>query len=369
MQPFEHALNPVASVLNLNDPVVVYVDSNCTLKGIGFVRFIGFTETGGMQQHIGIELIEAIANGHNGIVHHTQFFHAEPGHGILVPITNVIKVLTATEILYKLKAALHIFKQQIVFCCDTIQQQQRQIARLKETQNEQNTNIASTDKASVISSTRNKPVLPDDISHNAKGIRRRSDPLKPVSVHKRVHALSASDGLPAMKPISAARNVPISPIPIAPPQINTVQSVQYSNALSPCYPIRESPTTSSSFAPTVRRISVEMSSPIEGKQDSVRSLHSKATTSGSFSPDQDTRQEQEHDHQHGNQHLARHSGSNQDIHAHCKQERRYNIQTYVSKKRMLRKQPVVEVRETAETNHPLERLESGRRKSIDHALQ
>ena len=81
----------MATRLQVNDPVVVYLDLNCTIKGIGFVRYIGFIKKYGMKQHIGIELIEPIQEGHNGTIDGTQYFDVNQGYGILVPIRNIIK--------------------------------------------------------------------------------------------------------------------------------------------------------------------------------------------------------------------------------------------------------------------------------------
>lgn len=116
--------------LNPGDSVVAYLDLNCTLKGMGFVRYIGFIPEYGMKQHVGIELIESIPHGNNGTVNNIQYFNVTKGYGLIIPITNVIKKLTASEVLLKLKDSII----QISNYMNIIQDKNKEIEQYKETQ-------------------------------------------------------------------------------------------------------------------------------------------------------------------------------------------------------------------------------------------
>ena len=54
--------------IEFGDPIIAYLDINCSVKGIGFVRYIGPLEQYGMRQYVGIDLIEPISFGHNGTI-------------------------------------------------------------------------------------------------------------------------------------------------------------------------------------------------------------------------------------------------------------------------------------------------------------
>ena len=64
--------------IQVGDVVVAYADLNCTIKGIGFVRYIGLIERYGMKQYVGIELIEPIDNGNNGTIDGIQYYQCKP---------------------------------------------------------------------------------------------------------------------------------------------------------------------------------------------------------------------------------------------------------------------------------------------------
>ena len=52
--------------------------------------------------YVGLELPEPIPNGHNGTYDNTIYFQCKPKHGIILPITTIIKVITPQELLTKL---------------------------------------------------------------------------------------------------------------------------------------------------------------------------------------------------------------------------------------------------------------------------
>ena len=52
--------------------------------------------------YVGLELPEAIPNGHNGTYDDTIYFKCKPKHGIILPITTIIKIITPQELLTKL---------------------------------------------------------------------------------------------------------------------------------------------------------------------------------------------------------------------------------------------------------------------------
>ena len=59
--------------------------------------------------YVGLELPEPIPNGHNGTYDNTLYFKCKPKHGIILPITTIIKIITPQELLSKLSS----FKQKL----------------------------------------------------------------------------------------------------------------------------------------------------------------------------------------------------------------------------------------------------------------
>ena len=52
---------------------------------------------------IGVELVEGIEDGHDGMVNGVQYFKARPGHGLLVRLASVLQKLTAAQLTYKIQ--------------------------------------------------------------------------------------------------------------------------------------------------------------------------------------------------------------------------------------------------------------------------
>eukprot|EP01084_Bolivina_argentea_P013912 26047_1 len=56
-----------------------------------------------MKEFVGIELLQPIKHGHDGIINGYQYFDAPMGHGICIPIHHVIRKIQTTELFKKLQ--------------------------------------------------------------------------------------------------------------------------------------------------------------------------------------------------------------------------------------------------------------------------
>lgn len=74
-------------------------------KTLGVVCYIGPVEWNTKDKtaiYIGLELIEAITNGHNGSYLDNQYYDCKPGHGIIVNPKQIIRKIDHREIVQRL---------------------------------------------------------------------------------------------------------------------------------------------------------------------------------------------------------------------------------------------------------------------------
>eukprot|EP01084_Bolivina_argentea_P201493 344415_1 len=86
---------------------------DCVLlsKTIGIVLFIGPVDWDkeSSTTYVGLELVSSIPNGHNGCYHNKHYFKCKPKHGVLLPISSVVRKIKPRELIYRLSE----FKQNI----------------------------------------------------------------------------------------------------------------------------------------------------------------------------------------------------------------------------------------------------------------
>ena len=130
--------------LFLGDAVLVYTkrdkNKNNNEQGIGLIRYIGYIEGCGMTEQIGIELIEPIKSGHNGMINNYQYFKCAKGHGVNVKLVHIIKKLTPEEIITKLRDVIGMFKVKLDEYVRAVKERDEYIEELKDK------NIALRDK-------------------------------------------------------------------------------------------------------------------------------------------------------------------------------------------------------------------------------
>ena len=103
--------------LCLGDAVLVH-----TIKdrdNIGIIKYIGGMHGGIdgqdiISEYVGIELIEAIENGHNGTIDGYQYFSSPNGHGFHTKLTNVIRKVSYSELCNQLRQLLKIFTNRLL---------------------------------------------------------------------------------------------------------------------------------------------------------------------------------------------------------------------------------------------------------------
>eukprot|EP01084_Bolivina_argentea_P098157 176431_1 len=123
--------------LGLGDCVLVRTDEfkqNETNSMMGLIKYIGYIhgQQYASRQYIGVELLEPIPNGHDGIINGYQYFTAPKGHGIHLQITNIIKKLNVDEILMKLKDILSFFKTKLSQYITALCERDEYIEKLKQ---------------------------------------------------------------------------------------------------------------------------------------------------------------------------------------------------------------------------------------------
>eukprot|EP01083_Nonionella_stella_P184081 667071_1 len=93
--------------LSIGDCVLVQLTSNDSDNGecIGLIKYIGMIHNPQylMKEFVGIELLQPIKHGHDGIINGYQYFDAPMGHGICIPIHHVIRKIQTTELFKKLQ--------------------------------------------------------------------------------------------------------------------------------------------------------------------------------------------------------------------------------------------------------------------------
>ena len=108
-------------------------NNNDHLFQIGIIKYIGSINgyDPSITDWIGIELIEPIANGHNGIINGIQYFQCETGHGIHTRIANVIRELSAFEITKKLQETTKLLTTRLHEYVTALQERDDYIEELK----------------------------------------------------------------------------------------------------------------------------------------------------------------------------------------------------------------------------------------------
>eukprot|EP01084_Bolivina_argentea_P056124 102754_1 len=318
----------MAERLVIGEPITAYTDLNCTVKAMGFIRYIGLIEQCGMKQHVGIELIQPIENGHNGTIHGVQYFDTEQGFGIHIPIRNVIKSLTASEALLALKSTLHIFRQTTSEYMDTIQHQEDQIKSLRDTEIQLKSIISSAtsststlqfkpnskpqisikiaEKKSIIRHTRHQNNTPNflqqmamKVSSDARNTFFLPTPITPMSVGGFTPKTIAT-------PDNSNPSSPTLPGPSLlqrmPSNISTVVSVQ-----TPFSPIRESPTNQSPYSTyTVAQIDIPSDCEDEDSASSFSDISETCTPVPLPLDDDDEEEEQDYVKTRNDRHRIRH---------------------------------------------------------------
>ena len=97
----------MASSINMNDAVL--------LKGaIGVVLYMGPVEwdEDKSKTYVGLELSTQIPNGHNGTYHDHTYYECKAGHGVILPLTKIIRVLKPIELLRKLTELKRVLVQE-----------------------------------------------------------------------------------------------------------------------------------------------------------------------------------------------------------------------------------------------------------------
>eukprot|EP00485_Elphidium_margaritaceum_P001752 CAMPEP_0202693976 /NCGR_PEP_ID=MMETSP1385-20130828/7961_1 /ASSEMBLY_ACC=CAM_ASM_000861 /TAXON_ID=933848 /ORGANISM="Elphidium margaritaceum" /LENGTH=914 /DNA_ID=CAMNT_0049349743 /DNA_START=22 /DNA_END=2766 /DNA_ORIENTATION=+ len=117
--------------LCVGDPVLVFLNKQEKVHGIGLIKYIGFIQGHAMTEYVGVELLEKCDNGHDGIINGFQYFTCKASHGIHVRLTNVIRKLTATEIMLKMQEVISMFKQKLDQYSSAVFQRDDYIEKLK----------------------------------------------------------------------------------------------------------------------------------------------------------------------------------------------------------------------------------------------
>ena len=92
----------------------VYVDTFkwnheiCSSTRIGLVKFVGDIDSPSddiiiLQQIVGIELLQPIADGHDGCIGHKRYFECKPLHGIHLPISSGIFRVSPEDLMSRLQ--------------------------------------------------------------------------------------------------------------------------------------------------------------------------------------------------------------------------------------------------------------------------
>ena len=105
-------------------------------QGIGLIKYIGFIhgQKYPMKQYVGIELLEPIAKGHDGTINGYQYFSCPKSYGIHIMITDIIRKLSISEIMIKLKDVITFFKSKVSQYAKALNERDQYIEKLKSTQ-------------------------------------------------------------------------------------------------------------------------------------------------------------------------------------------------------------------------------------------
>ena len=118
---------------HIADVVLVCTSLNGTDQGLGLVRYIGPVRNSSAE-YIGVELLEPIEHGHDGMIGSDKYFECRPNHGIHVLRDNVIAKLSAADIFIKFQEAVSMLRSQIFSYGDALNQRDSHISDLIETQ-------------------------------------------------------------------------------------------------------------------------------------------------------------------------------------------------------------------------------------------
>ena len=87
--------------------LIVLVQTDRKRKGIALIKYIGLMMDK-LTQYVGLELVEAIPNGHNGTINGCLYFDAKKGHGFHCKVTSIIRKLNTSELIDQLPEALSL---------------------------------------------------------------------------------------------------------------------------------------------------------------------------------------------------------------------------------------------------------------------
>eukprot|EP01083_Nonionella_stella_P031754 86926_1 len=124
--------------LSIGDAVLVYLsdDHEKTNENIqiGVIKYIGFIHGFGMNEFVGIDLVENTDSGHEGTINGVQYFQTAPGHAIHTRIANVIRKLSASEVSKKMQEIIKLFKGRLDEYAQALSQRDEYIEELKNMQ-------------------------------------------------------------------------------------------------------------------------------------------------------------------------------------------------------------------------------------------
>lgn len=121
----------MARMLSVNDAVLVNLKSanGADNHRIATIKYIGT----GLEDYIGIELVEPINNGHNGTINGKQYFQCTNGHGYHTSTSNVIRQIQPYELTQKLQEIISLWKTHIGEYSNVLQQKEDLIEELSNT--------------------------------------------------------------------------------------------------------------------------------------------------------------------------------------------------------------------------------------------
>ena len=82
-------------------------------------------------QHVGLRLIDPIDGGGNGIINGVQHFQAPPGHGLYVPITDIIQKVNASELMMKMQEVVSLCRTRLDQYVNALSERDAYIEKLK----------------------------------------------------------------------------------------------------------------------------------------------------------------------------------------------------------------------------------------------
>lgn len=117
--------------LSLNDVVLVNTGANEESNAMGIIRYIGSIYGHDMTEFVGIELLEALKDAHDGTINNYQYFQTPPHHGWHVKLTSIIKKLPASDVMLKMRQVLNLFTTKLEEYVSALQRRDNYIEKLK----------------------------------------------------------------------------------------------------------------------------------------------------------------------------------------------------------------------------------------------